>query len=153
MADTRHVGNDYSLYVNPTSEPALPDEITNYTLVGLEIGHEISTSAAEIAASDKTSGAWSNTFTGEQNYTLTVTGHLAKDGNAGVDILETANLATTSSGKLVYWLSTTNATGDDQRRGSARVTEFAITENNGEMATFTCTLSGVGAYTKEDVDA
>lgn len=152
MADTRHVGNDYAFYVNASTEPLTPDEVTNYTAVGLEIGHVLSTSAEEIQAVDKDSGGWNNTFAGTQQYTLTITGNLAKDGNAGVDLLETANLATTQSGKLIYWLSTTDVTGEDQRRGAGRVTSFEITENVNETSTWTCTLSGVGAYTKEDVD-
>jgi len=150
MADVRHVGNDYGLYLaaGPT-EPALPGTTANYTALGLEVGHQLSLNAEEIPAVDKDSGGFVIAFAGQQSYQLSVNGNLSKEGNAAQQILEDAGLATTQDGKSVFWLSTPTGAANQQRRGEGRVLSFEITENVNEVATFTATLSGVGAYVRE----
>lgn len=151
MADVRHVGNDYGLYVvaGPT-EPASPATTANYNALGLEIGHQLALSAEEIQAVDKASGGFAIAFAGQQSYQLTTTGNLSKEGNTAQEILEDAGLATTQDGKSVFWLSTPLGASNIQRRGEARVLNWEVSENVNEVATFSCTLSGVGAYTKEN---
>lgn len=152
MADVRHVGEDYGLYVNAGSEPVNPNQTTNYTPLGLEIGHQVSISSEEIQAVDKDTGGAAVNFAGQTSYQITLNGNLSKEGNAGADIIEAAALALTQDGKLIYWLSTPGGSSPNkQRRGSGRVTSHEIVENVNEVATFTATLSGVGVYVKEDV--
>ena len=149
MADVRHVGNDYGLYLEATTEPASPATTANYTALGLEVGHQLSLSAEEIPAVDKDSGGFAINFAGQQSYTLTLSGNLSKEGNAAQAILEDAGLATTQAAKLIFWLSTPTGAANDQRRGSGRIINWEITENVNEVATFAATLSGVGAYVRE----
>jgi len=146
MANTRHVGNDYNFHVKATV-PSSPAVITEYDQLGLEIGHVLTQTGEEIPAVDKDSGGYTNTFVGQQSYQLTITGHLAKDSNVAQKVLEDAALATTQAAKLIFWLSTSDTVGEDERFGSARLISFEITENVNEASTFSITIAGVGAYT------
>ncbi len=131
MANTRHVGNDFSLYILD-SAPVSAAVITEYDQLGLEIGHDTALSAEEIPAVDKDSGGFTNTFAGQQSYTVTVTGHLAKDSNTAQAYLEDAALAAVQASKQIWWLSTSDTVGEDERYGTARVLSFDTTETVNE---------------------
>ena len=62
-------------------------------------------------------------------------------------IVEDAALATTQAAKQVWWISTSDTAGEDERYGTSRLISFEITENVNEASTFSITLAGIGAYT------
>lgn len=153
MADTEVVGKDYKFYANASSEPATPDEIANYTLVGLIDDYEFAIDADRIPVTHKATSGFRTNLPGPQGYTITISGTYAKDGNAGALILEAAAKATSASGKLVYWLNTTNVTSDYQKRGSGYVVAYSETHPSTDISRWTCTIEGNGDYTSETVDA
>ncbi len=153
MADTIVDGGDYLLYVNATSEPTDPDEITNYTLVGLGQNLSFSDTSNTLASNNKANGARGTTLPGSQQYSLSGSVEWAHDTNTGQEAVWDAVKTTTSANKVLYWLITTNVTGDIQLRGSANALNWELGLNNDEISVATFELGGIGDYTKETVDA
>jgi len=147
------VGKDYLFYVNATTEPATPDEITNYTLVGLVRNVNFTDSGESIQSSNKDNGSRTTTFAGNQSYNLAVDGEWGHDDDAGQDAIWDGVKTTTSANKVLYWLLTSDTTSDIQIRGSARALEFSLDTPNDDIMTFSASLEGIGDYTKEAVDA
>ena len=146
-------GKDMLFYANATSEPALPDEITNYTLVGQVQAWSFTDTSERLTSSNKDNGARITTLPGDQSYTISCTVEWDKADNAGQDILFDALQTTTSANKLVYWLATSNVTNDLQLRGSAYLVNGELNVDNNAISTMSFEMSGNGAYTKEAVDA
>lgn len=153
MADTEVVGKDYLFYANAGSEPLTPDEIANYTLVGLVDEWEFSLEADRIPVTHKGTSGFRTNLPGQQGYTITVSGTYAKDGNAGALILHAAAKATAAASKLVYWLNTTNTTNDYQKRGSGYVVSYTETHPSTDISRWTAVIEGNGDFTSETVDA
>ena len=151
MADVRFVGTDMGLHVSAgATEPAAPSTTANYDPLGLEVGHQVALNAEEIQAVDKDAGGYSIAFAGQQGYTLNFSGNLSKEGNAAQDALEDAALATDQDSKQIWWLSTPTGAANIQRRGSGRIITWEVITNVNEVSTFSGSLSGIGAYVREN---
>jgi len=146
-------GKEYLLYVNSATEPTDPDEITNYTLVGLLRDVNFSDVSERIESNNKDNGSRGTTLSGNQNYTISGTVEWGHDDDAGQDIIWDAVQTTTSANKILYWLITSNVTNDLQIRGNANALSWELGLPNNEIATANFELGGNGAYTKEAVDA
>lgn len=144
-------GKEYLLYVNATSEPALPDEITNYTLVGSLQSVNFSDTSEQLVSNNKDNGARTTKLAGNQDSTLTGTVEWEHDVDAGQDILWNGVKSTTT--KTVYFLVTTDVTGDIQFRGNGVATNWDLGLANNEIATADFEIAVSGDYTKETVDA
>jgi len=153
MADTEKVGKDFLFYINAGSEPSTPDEITNYTKVGLITSFEFSLSADRIPVVHKDTGNFRETLGGSQGYTINLSGVVPTDGNAGHTIVHDAAKATADASKLVYWLNTSDVTNDYQKRGSGRVLDYTESHPTDDVITWTAVIEGNGDYTHELVDA
>ena len=145
-------GKEYLLYVNSATEPATPDEIANYTLVGSLQSVTFTDASERITSSNKDNGSRVTTLPGDQSYTISGVVEWEHDTDAGQDILWDAVNTTTAANKLVYWLITTDVTSDIQIRGSAYAVNWELALPNNEVATASFELAGNGAYTKETVD-
>jgi hypothetical protein len=146
-------GKEYLLYVNAASEPATPDEITNYTLVGLMRNTNFTDSSERITSSNKDNGSRTTTLAGDQSFTLTGEVEWGHDSDAGQEIIWDAVKTTTSANKLVYFLLTSDVTSDIQVRGSGNAVSWDLGTPNNDIATASFELAGNGDYTKEAVDA
>ena len=153
MADTIVDGGDYLLYVNAGAAPADPDEITNYTLVGLGQNLTFSDTSNQLQSNNKGNGARGTTLPGSQQYTVSGSVEWAHDVNTGQDIIWDAVKTTTSANKILGWMITTDVTGDIQLRGTATALNWELGLNNDEISVATFELGGIGDYTKETVDA
>lgn len=153
MADTIVNGKEYLLYANAATEPALPDEITNYTLVGLLRDVNFSDVSERIDSNNKSNGARGTTLPGNQQYSISGTVEWAHDANTGQQLIWDAVKTTTAANKIVFWLITTDVTNDIQLRGSANALSWELALPNNEIATAAFELGGIGDYTKELVDA
>jgi hypothetical protein len=153
MADTEVVGKDYVFYVAASGEPATPDEIANYTDVGMIDEWEFSLDSDRIPVTHKGTSGFRTNLPGPQGYTITASGTYARDSEAGATILEAAAKATAAASKLVGWLNTTNVTGDRQKRGTAYVVAYSETHPSTDISRWTVTLEGDGDYVEEAVDA
>ena len=145
-------GKEYKLYVNTTSEPADPDEITNYTLVGLSSNLNYSDTTEQLTSNNKDNGARVTTLPGNQSATLTGTVEWGHDSDAGQEIVWNAVDTTTVANKTVYFLVTSNTGTDIQFRGSGVATEWSLDLNNNEISSASFTIAVSGAITKEAVD-
>jgi hypothetical protein len=146
-------GKEYLLYVNSASEPATPDEITNYTLVGSLQDVTFTDTSEQLTSNNKDNGSRVTTLPGNQSYTITGVVEWEHDDDAGQDTIWDAVKTTTSANKLLYWLITTDVTSDLQIRGSAYAVNWELGLPNNEIATASFELAGNGDYTKEAVDA
>lgn len=153
MADTEVVGKDYIFYVAASGAPATPDEIANYTAVGMIDEWEFSGDSDRIPVTHKGTSGFRTNLPGPQGYTITASGTYAKDGEAGALILEAAFKATAAASKLVGWLNTTNVTSDYQKRGTGYVVAYSETHPSTDISRWTVTIEGNGDYTSETVDA
>lgn len=146
-------GKEYLLYVASATEPSLPDEITNYTKVGLLRSVSFSDTSERLTSSNKDNGSRTVTLPGDQSYTISGEVEWGHDDDAGQEIIWDAVQTTTAANKLVFWLITTDVTSDIQLRGSAYATSWELTLSNNEIASASFEMAGNGAYTKEAVDA
>lgn len=146
-------GKEYLLYVNAASEPALPDEITNYTLVGLLQDVTFSDVSEQLTSNNKDNGSRVVTLPGNQSFTLSGTVEWGHDDDAGQDAIWDAVKTTTVASKLIYFLVTTDVTSDLQFRGSGYAVNWELGLANNEIASASFELAGNGDYTKEAVDA
>ncbi len=145
-------GKEYLLYANAASEPATPDEIANYTLVGSLQDVTFTDSSEQLTSNNKDNGSRVTTLPGNQSYSISGVVEWEHDTDAGQDIIWDAVKTTTAANKLVYWLVTTDVTNDIQIRGSAYAVNWELGLPNNEIATASFELAGNGDYTKETVD-
>lgn len=153
MADTLTQGKAWLFYVNAGAAPTTPDEITNYTKVGLLINEDSSTSNDTVDVRHKDLGGYRTQIPTTKGTTYSLTGYYPADGNAGTTILRNAAQATTLANQIVGFLTTTNVTGDYQERGTGYVLSFETSKPVDGVAEFTCEISVIGALTVETVDA
>lgn len=153
MADTIVNGKEYLLYVNAGAAPTDPDEITNYTKVGLLQSVSFSDVSEQLTSNNKDNGARTTTLAGNQSANLSGTVEFAHDVNAGQDIIWDAVKTTTAASKIVGWLVTTNVTGDIQFRGTGNALSWELGLANNEISTADFEIAVDGDYTKETVDA
>lgn len=153
MADTEVVGRDYVFYVNAGAAPTTPDEVTNYTDVGMVDEWEFSGDADLIPVTHKGTGGIRTNIPGQQGSQITVGGTYARDGEAGALIIEAAFKATATASKIVGWLNTTDVTSDYQKRGTAYVVNYSETHPAQDISRWTATLQVIGDYVSEQVDA
>ena len=146
-------GKEYLLYINAASEPATPDEIANYTLVGSLQDVTFTDNSEQLTSNNKDNGARVSTLPGNQSYSISGTVEWEHDDDAGQDGIWDAVLTTTVANKLLYWLITSNVTSDLQIRGNAYAVNWELSLPNNEIATASFELAGNGTYTKEAVDA
>lgn len=152
MADTEVVGKDYLFYAVAAGAPALPDEITNYTQVGLITNYEFSLTADRIGVVHKDVGNFRKTLGGAQGYTISLSGVYARDGNAGHIVIKAAAKATADASKLIGWLNTTDVTNDYQDYGTGRVLDYNESHPTDDIVTWTATIEGDGDWTNALVD-
>lgn len=145
-------GKEYLLYVASATEPATPDEIANYTLVGLMRNTNFTDSSERITSSNKDNGSRTTTLAGDQSFTLTGEVEWGHDSDAGQEIIWDAVKTTTSANKLVFFLLTSDVTSDIQIRGSGNAVNWDLGTPNNDIATASFELAGNGDYTKEAVD-
>lgn len=146
-------GKEYLLYVNATSEPATPDEILNYTKVGLLRTFTFSDTSERLTSSNKDNGSRTTTLSGDQSFTLTGEVEWGHDSDAGQEIVWDAVKTTTAANKKLYFLCTSDVTGDIQFRGAGNAINWELGSPNNEIMTASFELAGDGDYTKEAVDA
>lgn len=146
-------GKEYLLYAVITTEPATPDEIANYTLVGSLQDVSFSDTSEQLTSNNKDNGARASTLPGNQTANLSGTVEWEHDTDAGQDIIWDAVKTTTVTAKLVWWLITTDVTSDIQLRGSAYALNWELGLPNNEISTASFELAVDGDYTKETVDA
>lgn len=153
MADTIVNGKEYLLYVNAGGAPTDPDEITNYTVVGLLQTNDFEDISEQLVSNNKGNGARTTTLAGNQTASLSGTVEWAHDVNAGQEIIWDAVKTTTAASKILGWLITSNVTGDTQLRGTGNALSWSLSLPNNEIATADFEISVDGDYTKEAVDA
>jgi len=153
MADTIVNGKEYLLYVNAGGAPTDPDEITNYTVVGLLSTNDFDDTSERLVSNNKDNGARTTTLPGNQTANLTGTVEWAHDVNAGQEIIWDAVKTTTAANKILGWLVTTNVTGDIQFRGIGNALSWQLSLANNEISTADFEIGVDGDYTKELVDA
>lgn len=144
---TRHLGNEFLLYVAAGGAPATPDEIGSYTLVGQSTGITLDGTGESIIVRDKDG---STTLGATVSYTMTGGWNQSGVDDAGVAIIQAAYAAKTEIG----WLVSTNETGHTQYRGEATPTAFSRDFPADAAATGSFTAGGSSAtWTEEAVDA
>ena len=78
-------GKEYLLYINAASEPATPDEIANYTLVGSLQDVTFTDNSEQLTSNNKDNGARVSTLPGNQSYSISGTVEWEHDDDAGQD--------------------------------------------------------------------
>lgn len=152
MADTIVNGKEYLLYVNAGAAPTDPDEITNYTKVGLLRSINFSDTSERLVSNNKDNGARTTTLPGNQTANITGSVEWAHDVNTGQEIVWDAVKATTASSKILGWLITTNVTSDIQLRGTGNALSWELDLSNNEISAADFEIGVDGDYTKEAVD-
>lgn len=152
MADTIVNGKEYLLYVNAGAAPTDPDEITNYTKVGLLRSISFSDTSERLVSNNKDNGARTTTLPGNQTANITGSVEWAHDVNTGQEIVWDAVKATTASSKILGWLITTNVTSDIQLRGTGNALSWELDLSNNEISAADFEIGVDGDYTKEAVD-
>lgn len=143
----RHLGTQYLFYFSETAAPLVPDEITNYELVGRSTGIDLASTSETTTIRDKDGvsqlpGTSTYTVTGGFNTTA-----VPDDGQKAI------GSAKRSKAKGA-WLITDGVTGHTQYRGTGTVTEYGQSKPDNDAATGTFTISGGEEdWTEELVDA
>lgn len=137
------LGNEEILYVTDSDPAAGPTDPTNYTKVGLLVSNPFSGDAEEIEAVDKVSSRFSSSLAGTAGYSIEVEANRPAVVDAGQKLLRDA----WTGGTNLWWLISTNTTGDEAKHGEAAVTSYGEPSPTDDHATVTATLSGQGAPT------
>lgn len=154
MADTLYEGRTELFYLNAGGAPGSdPDEVSSYTQVLYLEDWSQSIESDELEAIHKNASGFVDAAIGLKRYTISGTAYLSRDGNTGHTILYNAVVATASSSQKVGWIKSTNTTSDYQNRGEAVLTTYDHQSPANDYVKFSFTMRGVGAPTREAVDA
>lgn len=143
MADFN--STDLKLYVS-ASAPATSDISTSYTEVGYIIDLNITRTREAIPTSSKTDGDNSSYTAGRRDWSVDVSCLFDKESDAGQLIFDTAWNATDST---VYFLITSNTSGDDEWWGSGLVTAYDNTLPDNAAAGMSATIQGTGSLSMQ----
>ena len=145
----KKLGRDYGFYVASGTAPSDLAVSSNYTEVGLITSRSYTRARNAVNVSDADSGDDSDYLSGRRERQIQIDGFFDAATNAGQDILESAleDTATTS----IWWLFSTNVTGDRQIYGRAIVTAFDISADDDGGATFSATIMVSGKPVEANV--
>lgn len=149
MADSqgRFRGNDELLYVTTGTAPATLTDPSLYDQVGLLQSNDFESSKEEIRASDKAVSGYRGVLLGNGEYNVPFSATRKNDGDTGQTTLRDAHLNDTK----VYWLITTNVSGDQCKHGEGYVPEYSEPSPTNEYSTCSGRIAGDGAPTFEAV--
>ncbi len=134
---TATAGKEYLLYVNATGTEATPA----WTLVGGQRNSDLKRTADEIDASCKTDNGWKVTLPGLRSWNISLE-NLYLMNDTGAAFVEEAFLEGAKIMVKFLYADQSYVTG------VCTVTECTISTPHTDVATMTCTLSGVGGLTK-----
>lgn len=115
--------------------------VAHLTSNGIEFSHSTRD------ASTKDSNGWKEALEGQKSWSMTGEGFFAEDASYGYEDLYDA-FALRTQVAVTY---TTDVSGDQEYTGQAYITSLSRTDGNEESSTFSVSLEGTGAVTKQVV--
>lgn len=140
-------GTDYVLEIDTVTDPNTEEYGTeeNYRLIACLVSNGIDVTLADQTTSNKCSGGWAESLSGEGSWTF------PGEGQA-VSLSETEEetktnfqaIALLAIEKTVFFARMTNAAKDIYREGKVRISSYSESAPNNEPYTFTVTFTGIG---------
>lgn len=140
-------GTDYVLEIDTVTDTSLNDYGTdaNYRLIACLVSNGIDITLADQTTSNKCSGGWATSLSGEGSWTFSGEGQAVSLNDTEEETMANyQEVATLAVDKTVFFARMTNTAKNIYREGKVRISSYSESAPNNEPYTFTVTFTGTG---------